>query len=53
LKLFKQLKAEEIADISIDGEIPVRNIIKRMKNKMEKELFEYLHQAIKDMHMYE
>jgi hypothetical protein len=34
IRQFKLEKAEEIADISIDGEIPVKNIIKRMKHKL-------------------
>lgn len=34
LKQFKLMKAEEIADIAYDGDIPVRNIIKRIHKKL-------------------
>ena len=29
------MKAEEIADIAYDGDIPVRNIIKRIHSRLE------------------
>lgn len=34
LKQFKFIKAEQIADIAFDGEIPVKNVIKRIHKKL-------------------